>query len=90
MAWEIKGWTSGGYVASREDGEMVFIYRRPDWGTGLSGLKTFFELRSRGVLVGRISSENSWRPKISAQWLGDTDRALNEVDLLEIAAALKL
>lgn len=90
MAWEIKGWTCGGYVAAREDGEMVFIYRRPDWGTGMSGVKAFFELRNRGRLVGRIASENYRRPKVTAQWLAETDRALNEADLLEITAALNL
>jgi len=41
----------------------VFIYRRPDWGTGMSGLRRFYELRNRGLLVGRISSENSWKPQ---------------------------
>jgi len=90
MAWEIKGWMSGGYMAAREDGELVFIYRRPDWGTGMSGLRAFFELRNRGELIGRITSENSWRPRIKAEWLAETDRALNEEDLLEITAALSL
>jgi len=90
MAWEIKGWICGGYVAAREDGETVFIYKRPNWGSGLSGLKNFFELRSRGALIGRISSENSWRPKVRAEWLAETDRPLSEDDLIEITAALKL
>ncbi|OGR53404.1 MAG: hypothetical protein A2049_00750 [Elusimicrobia bacterium GWA2_62_23] len=90
MAWEIKGWMSGGYMAAREDGELVFIYRRPDWGTGMSGLRAFFELRNRGRLIGRISSENSWRPRIKAEWLAETNRALNEEDLLEITEALSL
>lgn len=89
MGWEIKGWICGGYVAARGDGETVFIYRRPDWGTGLSGLKTFFELRSRGALVAKITSENSRRPQVRAEWLAETDRPLNEADLLEIAAAIK-
>lgn len=89
MGWNIKGWVSGGYVAAREDGEMVFIYRRPDWGTGMSGLRAFYELRSRGTLIGRITAENSWRPQIRAEWLAETDRRLNETDLLEIAGALK-
>ena len=90
MSWQLKGWISGGYCATREDGEIVFIYRRPDWGTGMSGLRRFYELRSHGLLVGRISSENSWRPQIKAEWLAETDRPLNETDLIEIAAALKL
>ncbi len=89
MGWEIKGWICGGYVAAREDGETVFIYKRPDWGTGRSGLKTFFELRNRGALVARISSESSWRPQVRAEWLGETDRPLNETDLMDITAALK-
>ena len=88
--WEIKGWICGGYVAAREDGETVFIYKRPNWGTGLSGLKNFFELRNRGALIGRISSENSWRPEVRAEWLAETDRPLSEDDLMEITAALKL
>ncbi|MBI5744977.1 MAG: hypothetical protein HY952_10565 [Elusimicrobia bacterium] len=88
MAWEIKGWMSGGYMAAREDGETVFIYRRPDWGGGMSGLKTFFELRNRGLLVGRIASEDSWRPKVTAQWLAETEHPLNETDLAEIAASV--
>ena len=90
MTWQLKGWISGGYCATREDGEIVFIYRRPDWGTGMSGLRRFYELRSHGLLVGRISSENSWRPQVKAEWLAETDRPLNETDLIEIAAALKL
>jgi len=90
MSWQLKGWISGGYCATREDGEIVFIYRRPDWGTGMSGLRRFYELRSHGLLVGRISSENSWKPQIKAEWLAETDRPLNETDLIEIAAALKL
>ncbi|OGR40674.1 MAG: hypothetical protein A2X35_09500 [Elusimicrobia bacterium GWA2_61_42] len=90
MNWDIKSWMCGGFRATREDGEMVFIYKRPDWGTGLAGLRRFYELRSRGVLVGRISAESSWRPLVTAQWLGETDRRLNEADLLEITAALKL
>jgi len=90
MSWQLKGWISGGYCATREDGEIVFIYRRPDWGTGMSGLRRFYELRSHGLLVGRISSENSWRPQVKAEWLAETDRPLNETDLIEIAAALKL
>ena len=90
MTWQLKGWMSGGYCATREDGEIVFIYRRPDWGTGMSGLRRFYELRSRGLLVGRISSENSWKPQVKAEWLAETDRPLNETDLIEIAAALKL
>ncbi|OGR81876.1 MAG: hypothetical protein A2X32_06585 [Elusimicrobia bacterium GWC2_64_44] len=89
MSWKISDWMAGGFRAEREDGEMVFIYRRPSWGTGLAGLKTFFELRSRGRLVGRISSEASWRPRVRAEWLAETDRPLNETDLLEIAEALK-
>ncbi len=89
MGWSLKGWICGGFVAFREDGETVFIYRRPDWGTGLCGLKAFFELRSRGLLVGRISSEDGRRPELRAEWLAEADRALNETDLLEIAAALK-
>ena len=90
MTWQLKGWMSGGYCATREDGGIVFIYRRPDWGTGMSGLRRFYELRSRGLLVGRISSENSWKPQVKAEWLAETDRPLNETDLIEIAAALKL
>ncbi|MDO8803800.1 MAG: hypothetical protein Q7R35_05180 [Elusimicrobiota bacterium] len=90
MSWELKGWMSGGYCATREDGEIVFIYKRPDWGTGMSGLRRFYELRSRGLLVGRITSENSWRPQVRAEWLAETDRPLNETDLIEIAVALKL
>ena len=90
MTWQLKGWISGGYCATREDGEIVFIYRRPDWGTGMSGLRRFYELRSHGLLVGRISSENSWKPQVKAEWLAETDRPLNETDLIEIAAALKL
>lgn len=90
MAWEIKGWTCGGCVAAREDGEMVFIYKRPDWGTGMSGVKAFFELRNRGRLVGRITAGDPRRPKVTAQWLAETDHPLNEVDLLEITAVLKL
>jgi hypothetical protein len=90
MSWQLKGWMSGGYCATREDGEIVFIYKRPNWGTGMCGLRGFYELRSRGLLVGRITSENSWRPQVKAEWLGETDRPLNETDLLEITAALKL
>jgi len=90
MSWELKGWMSGGYCATREDGEIVFIYRRPDWGTGMSGLRRFYELRSRGLLIGRISSENSCRPQVRAEWLAETDRPLSEIDLIEITAALKL
>ena len=90
MTWQLKGWISGGYCATREDGEIVFIYKRPDWGTGMSGLRRFYELRSHGLLVGRISSENSWKPQVKAEWLAETDRPLNETDLIEIAAALKL
>ena len=90
MTWQLKGWISGGYCPPREDGEIVFIYRRPDWGTGMSGLRRFYELRSHGLLVGRISSENSWKPQVKAEWLAETDRPLNETDLIEIAAALKL
>jgi len=90
MTWQLKGWMSGGYCATREDGEIVFIYKRPDWGTGMSGLRRFYELRSHGLLVGRISSENSWKPQVKAEWLAETDRPLNETDLIEIAAALKL
>lgn len=89
MGWNIKGWMCGGYRAEREDGEIVFIYKRPNWGTGLCGIKNFYELRSRGLLIGRISSETSWRPLLKAEWLAETDRPLNENDLLEIAAALK-
>lgn len=88
MGWAIKGWISGGYMAAREDGETVFIYRRPDWGGGLSGLKAFFELRNRGELVGRISAEKS-RPHLRTEWLAEPDRPVNEADLLEIAEALE-
>ena len=88
--WRIKGWMCGGYLAVRADGEMVFIYRRPDWGTGLCGLRAYYELRSRGALVGRISAEDSWRPRVRAEWLAGPDRPVNETDLLEIAEALKL
>ncbi len=90
MGWTIKGWMSGGYMAAREDGETVFIYRRPDWGGGLSGLKAFFELRSRGELVGRLSAGAGGRPRLKAEWLASPDRPVNENDLLEIAAALEL
>lgn len=90
MGWELKEWICGGYRAVREDGELVFIYRRPSWGTGLSGLGVFYELRSRGLLIGRISSETSWRPRIRAEWLAETDRPLNETDLLDITAAINL
>ena len=90
MRWELKDWMCGGYMAAREDGEMVCIYRRPDWGTGLCTLRTFFELRSRGELVGKITAENSWRPQVRAEWLAAADCPLNEADLLEITAALKL
>jgi hypothetical protein len=89
MGWDIKGWICGGYVAAREDGEMVFIYRRPDWGTGMSGLRAFYELRSRGAIVGRITAEDSPRPRVRAEWLAEPDRPLNEADLLEITALLK-
>lgn len=89
MGWDIKGWICGGYVAAREDGELVFIYRRPDWGTGMSGLRAFFELRNRGEIVGRLTAEGSWRPQLKAEWLAGADRPLSEADLLEIAEALK-
>jgi len=90
MGWDIKSWMCGGYRAVREDGEMVFIYRRPDWGTGLCGLRRYYELRSRGLLIGRITSENSWRPQVRAEWLAEENRGLSEVDLLEISAAINL
>lgn len=88
MAWEIRGWTCGGCVAAREDGEMVFIYKRPNWGTGMSGVRAFLELRNRGQLVGRIVSENCSRPKVTAQWLAEAEHPLNETDLAEIVAAV--
>jgi len=89
MCWEIKGWISGGYMAAREDGEMVFIYKRPSWGTGQCGRRPFFELRSRGELIGKITS-NAVQPELKAEWLAETDRPLNETDLVEIAGMLKL
>ncbi len=88
MGWEIKGWICGGYVAARADGETVFVYRRPNWGGGMSGLRTFFELRNRGELVGRIVREGSWRPRATAEWLADPGRPLNETDLMEITEAV--
>lgn len=88
--WQITDWMRSGYKALREDGETVFIYKRPDWGTGLCGSRIFYELRSHGTLIGRITAENSWRPLIRAQWLAEENRPLNELDLLEITAALKL
>jgi len=90
MKWQLKGWMSGGYCATREDGEIVFIYRRPNWGTGMCGLRGFYELRSRGLLIGKITAEDSWKPRVKAEWLADGNRALNEVDLLEITAAINL
>ncbi|MDA8132270.1 MAG: hypothetical protein M0011_12265 [Elusimicrobia bacterium] len=87
MGWSIKDWLCG-YRAEREDGEMVFIYSRPAWGTGMSGIRRFYELRSRGELIGRISSESSLRPLVRAEWLAGPGHALNENDLLEIACAL--
>ena len=90
MSWQLKDWMCGGHQATREDGEIVFIYKRPNWGTGMSGLRNFYELRSRGLLIARITAENSWRPLIKAEWLAETDRPLNETDLLEITEALKL
>ncbi len=87
MGWNIKGWLCG-YRAEREDGEMVFIYSRPAWGTGMCGARRFYELRWRGELVGRISSENSFRPRLLAEWLAGAGHVLNENDLLEIAAAI--
>lgn len=88
--WKITGCTSGGYQALREDGELMFIYRRPNWGEGRCGSRAFLELRNRGELVGRITAEDSWRPELKAEWLGRPDRTVNETDLLEIAEALKL
>ncbi|OGS11846.1 MAG: hypothetical protein A2234_01750 [Elusimicrobia bacterium RIFOXYA2_FULL_58_8] len=88
--WQITDWMRSGYKASREDGELVFIYRRPDWGTGLCGSGVFYELRNRGQLIGRITAEQAWLPRIKAEWLADCDRPLSEFDLLEITAALKL
>lgn len=89
MCWEIKGWISGGYMAAREDGEMVFIYKRPNWGTGQCGRRPFFELRSHGELIGKIST-SSVQPQLKAEWLAETDRPLNETDLVEIAGMLQL
>lgn len=88
--WKITGCTSGGYSALREDGEMMFIYKRPNWGEGRCGIKAFLELRNRGALVGRITAEQAWQPRLKAEWLGETGRRVNETDLLEIAAALNL
>lgn len=90
MTWTLKEWVCGGYRAEREDGELVFIYRRPAWGTGLAGLRAFYELRSRGRLIGRISSETAWRPRVRAEWLAEADQSLNETDLLDITAAINL
>ena len=90
MSWQLKGWMSGGYCATREDGEIVFIYKRPDWGTGMSGLRRFYELRNHGQLVAKITSESGWRPQVRAEWLAEPDRQLNETDLMEITAALNL
>ncbi len=90
MSWQLKGWMSGGYCATREDGEIVFVYKRPDWGTGMSGLRRFYELRSHGALIARITAESSWRPQVKAEWLAETGRTLNETDLIEITEALKL
>lgn len=87
--WSIKGWICGGYCATREDGEMVFIYSRPAWGTGQCGVRPYFELRNRGQLVGRISSEDARRPQVRAEWLAETDRPLDETDLMDLAALLK-
>lgn len=89
MGWNIREWMCGGYRADRADGETVFIYRRPDWGTGISGTRQFFELRSRGELIGRISAETSWKPLLRAEWLAEEERPLNETDLLEIVSALR-
>ncbi|HNW45117.1 MAG TPA: hypothetical protein PKI19_11475 [Elusimicrobiales bacterium] len=87
--WQITDWMRAGYKACREDGETVFIYKRPDWGTGLCGCRSFYELRSHGLLIGRISAENAWRPRVKAEWLAERDRPLSELDLMEITAALK-
>jgi hypothetical protein len=86
--WQVKNWISG-FRAFRDDGEMVFIYKRPPWGSGLCGCQSFLELRSRGELVGRITSESGWRPRVVAEWLASPERPLNETDLLEITAAIK-
>lgn len=88
--WKITGRMSNGYQALREDGEMVFIYKRPNWGDGRSGAEAFFELRNRGALVGRISRDNAWQPQVKAEWLAAADRPLNETDLMEITAALPI
>ncbi|PIU19712.1 MAG: hypothetical protein COT18_06155 [Elusimicrobia bacterium CG08_land_8_20_14_0_20_59_10] len=88
--WKITGCMSNGYQALREDGEMVFIYKRPNWGEGRAGIRSFYELRNRGALVGRITAENAWRPLVKAEWLAGLDRPLNETDLMEITAALNL
>lgn len=88
MGWRIKGWMCGGYCATRDDGEMVFIYKRPDWGTGMCGLKHYFELHRQGLLIGRITAERSWQPKVRAEWLAENGLPVNETDLLEITAAI--
>ena len=90
MCWEIKGWISGGYMAAREDGEMVFIYKRHSWGTGQCGRRAFYELRNHGELIGKITSDDTWQHNLKAEWVAEADRAVNETDLLEIAGALKL
>ena len=90
MGWELKDWMCGGYRATREDGEIVFIYKRPNWGTGMCGLRRFYELHNRGLLIGKITAEDSWRPQVRAEWLAESGRPLNETDLIEIAAALQL
>ena len=90
MCWEIKGWISGGYMAAREDGEMVFIYKRPSWGTGQCGMNRFYELRSHGLLIGKITSQRSWQPQVRAEWLANENKNLSEIDLAEITAAINM
>jgi hypothetical protein len=88
MGWQLKDWMCGGYRATREDGEMVFIYRRPAWGTGMCGIRAYFELRRQGLLIGRITAERSWQPQVKAEWLAESGLPVNETDLLEITAAI--
>jgi hypothetical protein len=77
-------------MAAREDGEMVFIYKRPSWGTGQCGRRAFYELRSHGELIGKITSEDTRQHELKAEWVAEAGRPVNETDLLEIAGALQL
>lgn len=89
MGWKIANWICGGFRAMRQDGEIVFVYRRLDWSPS-QYMRPYsaYEFRWRGVSAARLAADGTWLKRARFLYTPDGACVITGRDLVEIAGLM--